>query len=419
MTTLNPSRSLFKAGVTSRWTIAWLVFIIYLINFADRGVLGAVAPMLMKEYHFSIKQFGIIGSAFGWGYTTVALFSGLIVAKLGPKRTFMYFVCLWSLCIFSFSFANGFASFLLLRCLFGASEGVSAPAAVHLLGAWFPAQERGKAVMFLPLSVPLGTLIITPITILLSITYGWQIPFIVLGLLGPIWVLFFRKYASDKPPIDAQLAITNADFVLKKTPTIPWTQIVRSWPLWIASLGVFAVSYFHTFLLNFLPLYLLQDKHIELKHIAYMGTIPWISMALGAVVSGSLSDYVYKKTGNLRFSRSYLAGGCLLLCGAFVVALLFVSSLFSAICLISAASFIVSLAQPPLFAMPIDLFPNQTASAMSLFTVIGTLGGVLAPLLTGLVVSATGSFYFAFVLISGISVAGGTLLIALWKPPGS
>jgi len=49
----------------NRWTIAWLLFIITIINYADRGVLGVVAPVLIKTFNLDIRQFGIIASAFG------------------------------------------------------------------------------------------------------------------------------------------------------------------------------------------------------------------------------------------------------------------------------------------------------------------------------------------------------------------
>jgi len=64
----------------NRWVIAWLLFVITIINYADRGVLGVVAPVLMKTFGLSIKQFGIIASGFGWGYVLM-VFLGVVVFR--------------------------------------------------------------------------------------------------------------------------------------------------------------------------------------------------------------------------------------------------------------------------------------------------------------------------------------------------
>jgi ACS family hexuronate transporter-like MFS transporter len=421
MATSEASAPPIMARITSRWTIALLIFAITVINYADRGILGVVAPILISEFHLTIKQFGIIGSGFGWGYVLFAFLGGKIVSRLGAKRTYMYFSILWSFFVVLFAGASGFAGLLILRIFFGASEGVVFPAGTQLLGSWFPVGERGKAASVMPLAIPLGTLLITPLAIWLTGIYGWRAPFIFLGALGPIWALFCKIYIFDKPPLTDPSAEVLATASAQKAgdnrgAEIPWSRIVRSRSLWIATLAAFASAFFLYFLLNFLPLFLVREKHIELSHIAYMSALPWIFMALGAAVSGVFSDFVFKRTGNLRLSRSYLAGGCLILAGISIAATLIVSSVFAVVCLISLASFINFLAQPALFAIPIDLFPDHAGPAMSLYTGFGSSAGIFAPLVTGLIVNATGSFYFAFVLIAALPIVCGGLLIAACNP---
>lgn len=105
-----------------RWGICALLFVLTAINFADRGVLGVVGPVLMKSFHLSVAQFGIVASAFGWGYAPVVFVSGWIVSALGARRTYNWFVTLWSVLIAATAMAGSFGTLFILRLFFGASE---------------------------------------------------------------------------------------------------------------------------------------------------------------------------------------------------------------------------------------------------------------------------------------------------------
>jgi len=197
---------------------------------------------------------------------------------------------------------------------------------------------------------------------------------------------------------------------------IPWRRILCSRTLWLTGLAFFSSAYVLYFLLNFLPTYLVREKHLEFSHLSYFGTLPWIFMTIGALLSGPLSDYVYRKTGNLRWGRSYLAGTCLILTGLIISLTLFVTNTGLIIILISIASLINFIANPVFFAIPIDACPENGGAASSLTTGIGSTAGILAPLLTGFIVNATGEFYFAFVLVAILPITFGALLIAACNP---
>lgn len=407
------STPVIGAKQRNRWAVARLLFLITIINYADRGVLGVVAPVLIKTFGLSIKQFGIIASGFGWGYVLFVFLGGGIVSVLGPKRTFMYSSVLWSFAIMLVGAASGFASLLGLRILFGASEGVVFPSGSQLIGNWFPDKEHGRAASLMGAGIPLGSLIVIPTAVWLTGAYGWQAPFLLLGVVGLIWAILCKIYISDKP---AGLASVPIDSAVTNAPSVPWSRILSSRTLWLTGLAFFSSAYVLYFLLNFLPTYLVREKHMEFSHIAYFGSLPWISMTIGALISGPISDFVYKKTGSLRSSRSYLAGICLVLTGVIISLTLFVTNTFLIVFLISIASLINFTANPIFFAIPIDACPDNSAAASSLTTGIGSLAGIFAPLLTGFIVNATGTFYFAFMLVAALPIIFGVLLILACDP---
>ena len=416
MTTADSSSSVIVTTKRSRWTIAWLLFAITIVNYADRGVLGVVAPVLMKTFGLNIKQFGIIASGFGWGYVVMIFLSGGVVSLLGPKKTYMYFSVLWSLAIMLVGVASGFASLLFLRILFGASEGVVFPTGSQLIGNWFPGKEHGRAASLMFAGIPLGTLLIIPIAVWLTDSYSWQAPFIVLGIAGFIWAIACKAFITNNPENQTLSPDEKIPTNANSASPVPWNRILRSKTLWLTGLAFFSSAYVLYFLLNFLPTYLIRERHLEFSHLSYFATLPWIFMTAGALLSGVISDFIYKKTQSLRWGRSYLAGTCLILAGAIISLTLFVTDTLLIVVLISAASFINFLANPVFFAIPIDACPEHSAAASSLTTGIGSLAGVVAPLLTGFIVNTTGNFSLAFILVSSLPIVFGILLIVACKP---
>lgn len=413
MSAADYSTQVVGAKQRNRWTVAWLLFAITIINYADRGVLGVVAPVLIKTFGLSIKQFGIIASGFGWGYVLMVFLGGGIVSMLGPKKTFIYSSVLWSFAIMLVGAATGFASLLGLRILFGASEGVAFPSGSQLIGNWFPDREHGRAASLMGAGIPLGSLLIIPIAVWLTGTYGWQAPFLLLGVIGLVWAVLCKMFISNRPADQAQ---APDDSAVIAAASVPWTRIITSRTLWLTGLAFFSSAYVLYFLLNFLPTYLVRERHMEFSHIAYFGSLPWIFMTIGALLSGPISDFVFKKTSSLRWGRSYLAGICLVLTGLIISMTLFVTNTYLIVILISIASLINFTANPIFFAIPIDACPEKSGAASSLTTGIGSLAGILAPLLTGFIVNATGTFYFAFMLVSVLPIIFGVLLIVACDP---
>ncbi|WP_345817692.1 hypothetical protein AAGS40_30290 (plasmid) [Paraburkholderia sp. PREW-6R] len=105
-----------------------------------------------------------------------------------------------------------------------------------------------------------------------------------------------------------------------------------------------------------------------------------------------------------------------MLTGAVISLTLILSDSYAIVTLISVASFINFIANPVFFAIPIDACPEHGGAASSLTTGIGSTAGIVAPLFTGFIVNATGTFYMAFALVSVLPIVFGLLLILASNP---
>ena len=268
----------------------------------------------MKSFHLSVAQFGIVASAFGWGYAPVVFVSGWIVSALGARRTYNWFVTLWSVLIAATAMAGSFGTLFILRLFFGASEGTVFPAAGQLIGKWLPFSERGRAAGLMLAGIPLGALLVVPLSVWLTRAYGWQVPFVVLGVLGIVWVLVANAIIVDSPHGDGAIAElvpvhSDRDEVLAGTEKRPpWGRIFRSRTLWLAGLASFSSAYGLYFMLSFFPTYLVRQRHVAFAAVALLGTVPWAAMVAGALVSGVVSVRVQHGAEKIEFVERGVRG---------------------------------------------------------------------------------------------------------------
>ena len=128
-----------------RYRIVGLIFLLALINHIDRANISIAAPVMMRELGWSEALFGVIFSAFLWGYTVVQLPGGYIADRYGGKM--IPYLCLgWSIATLLTPLgASAFWLMLVLRFLVGAFEAPIVPAMSITNAAWVPRHELARA----------------------------------------------------------------------------------------------------------------------------------------------------------------------------------------------------------------------------------------------------------------------------------
>ncbi|MGH7716314.1 MAG: MFS transporter, partial [Vulcanimicrobiaceae bacterium] len=368
-----------------RLSVALLLFFITAINFSDRGILGAVAPVLMKNFHLTTAQFGVVASAFSWGYVLTTFLGGLTIAILrGPKRAYMTFVSIWSLALGATVAATGFGSLLVYRIIFGLSEGVIFPSSQQIAGRWFPPKEQGRVSAWcLTLGQPVGPLIATPVSIYIAVNYGWRAPFLVWMVIGLIWVVVAGIMLTNRP--QEHKGVNSAELaVIGERPdsgsaTAAIRSVITNGYLWICGLCFFAAAYVLYFMLTFFPLYLVQERHLAYAKTGLLATTPFVGLAVGALFSGWAMDRIFAATGgNLYKARTALGAACLFLTGAtFLILANGNWGLGPAIVLMFIGAAFAYAANPVFFAMPMDIVPEHAGAAGALVTGIASSAGII------------------------------------------
>jgi ACS family hexuronate transporter-like MFS transporter len=407
-----------------RWFIAALIFFITLVNFIDRNAMSFVITPLKKEFGFTDTEFGMILSAFGMGYILLTALGGWLVDRFGPRLIWPLAAVGWSLCIGMLGFASGFWSFIGLRFLLGVTEGPHFPAMTCSIGKWLSPQERARALSLGLVAIPLSSVVGAPITSYLVADFGWRIMFFVISSIGILWAFIWYFCYRDRP---AESKNVNAEELkLIESPSlmqngndkslVDWRFILTHPALLANNAAYFVFGYMLFFATLWLPGYFLTQHGLNLKSVGWYLTIPWLVAAIFLKAGGYLSDYLYRKTGSGRLSRSHIIWVSQLLAAFFFLLLGFTSTFGMALVFLSLGLGFGFMPQAAFFSVNIDVAKERAGTAQGITSSCLSLAGVIAPMLTGWLLDLTGTYQGAFFLLAGLSLISVVTVILFHHP---
>jgi len=405
-----------------RWFITSLICFITLVNFIDRSAISFVISPLKQEFHFTDTQFGLILSAFGMGYVLLTAFGGWMVDVWGSRLIWSVAAIAWSLCVGLLGFASGFWGFIGLRFLLGVTEGPHFPAMTRTISDWLPPAERARALSLGLVAIPLSAVIGAPITSYLVVDLGWRMMFFVISALGIVWGLvwywLFRDRPEESPFVgEAERQLIAAQPMQKaKKETIDWRFILTHPALIANNIAYFAFGYMLFFATLWLPGYFLSQHGLNLKSVGWYLTIPWLVGALFLKAGGFISDWLYKKTGSSRLSRSHVIWSSQLLASVFFVLLSFADTLTSSLIFLSLGLGFGLMPQPAFFSINIDVAKERAGSAQGIMSSALSLAGIIAPVLTGWLIDLTGNYKGAFLLLAGLTAIAVVAVVLFHHP---
>lgn len=408
-----------------RSTIVFILFIGGIINYLDRSALSVAAPLIAEEFELNPAQLGMVFSIFSVGYAAFCFIGGYLSDKLGPYKVLFCAVLFWSLACGATALTMGFVSLMVVRFLFGIGEGPLGSSINKTVNNWIPKKERTSAVALSNCGQPLGGAISAPIVGFVALYFGWRFSFVVIMIVGLIWVAFWKLKARDYPrqhPSVSQeeIAEIEADqdkLVTNKAEKKPLSYYIRQRSVVIVAFGLFAYNYILFFFLTWFPSYLTMAKHLSIKDMSIVTVLPWIIGCIGQVVGGTIGDYLYKRTGNGILARKIMIVGNMIIAAVMVVLAGVVETAMSAVIVMSVGIWFFYLAGASYWAIMQDIAPRENVGGVSGFIHgIANVAGVVSPAVTGFIVHATGVFTGAFALAGGIAIVAAIMVGILVKP---
>ncbi|MCE1428305.1 MFS transporter [Enterobacter hormaechei] len=384
-----------------------------MINYIDRAALSILAPYITTDLNVNKAELGLIFSSFAIGYAVFCFVGGWLADKYGPRRIFAGAMGLWSLFAGLTCAAFNFTSLFIIRVIFGAAEGPMGSVTNKTIVKWFPARERARAVGVSFSGNPMGGAVSAPIVAASALAFGWRMTFVGMMLIGFVWVVVWliATKGSEAPKEEAD-ARTVADTAGNDQPDEKLSYYLKQPIILFTALAFFAYSYILFFFMTWFPSYLLDARGLNMRDMSIANVLPWLLGFVGLISGGFISDYIYKLTNNLLFSRKVIIVVGLIIAAICITASALVLNLYGAIALMSVGMFAMYVTTSCYWAIVQDTVKGNNVGAVSGFIhFLANLAGVFAPMLTGFIVQGTGQYYSAFYLVGALAIGSAVLLM--------
>ena len=404
---------MYQGRTNFRWVVIALLFIITFINYIDRASIAYAIDGIKSEFHLDQYKIGLILGAFGIGYTFTTFLGGLAADHIGAKRTLALASLFWGVASAMTGVATGFMMVFLARILLGLSEGPNFPALTRAVSDWLPEKERNRALSFALISVPVALAISGPIVAELISLFSWRGTYFILTFLAFIWLpvwwfLFQDNPANSKHVNKNELIYIQKENIIKSkisSQQNPWRILLLNKTLLVNNWAFFVFSFYLFFFMTWLPTYLSMKYHFDLKQIGFYSLFPWLLAAVMMWVVGSISDKIFKKTQNLRLSRSYPIFLSQLISALCVIPVAFIGNLYIALLFLSLAVGFAMSANAAYYAVNVDLAKERAGTALGIMDAVFAIAGFISPSLTGVIVTWTGNFAAVFFLLAVLALS--------------
>lgn len=395
-----------------RWVICALLFFATTINYIDRQVLGILATdeNFKRTIGWNEAEYGYVTTAFQAAYAIGLLLVGYLMDRFGTRKGFSFAIVFWSIAAMAHALARSALGFGVVRFALGLGEAGNFPASIKTVAEWFPKKERALATGIFNSGSNVGA-IMAPLAVpFIAVTYGWQWAFIITGLLGFIWLVFwlmvYRRPEEHPKLSPAELAYIQSD-PAEPTAKIPWARLVPHRQTWAFAIGKFLTDPIWWVYLFWLPKFLNTNYGLNITQIGLPLVIIYVAADVGSIGGGWLSGSLIRKGWSVNRARK----SAMLICALAVVPIIFAaraSNLWVAVGLVSLAAAAHQGWSANIFTMVSDMFPRRAVgSVVGIGGMAGSIGGMLIATTVGLILQYTGSYVPIFI------IAGSAYLVAI------
>ena len=410
-----------------RFAVALLLFIAGAINYMDRAALGVAAPMVKTALELSPSQMGLIFSTFFFGYAIFAFVGGQLADRYGPVRVYSWAAGSWSVLCALTGLATGFVTLFVVRALFGFAEGPMNSTTNRTITNWFPREETSRTIGFTFSGQSVGAAIAAPVVGFLMLEFDWRIAFFAIGAIGLVWVVLWRYFVTDHPRenarVDAEeLRLVAASRAVSVVPqaeqSLPLLSILTRASTLSLGLGMFAVNYSLYIFISWLPTYLTDALHMDLKQMAVVASIPWACGFVGYVGGGMVGDFAYTHMSDRLAARKLTTIAPLALAAVALIAVNFAPNATVAVALIAVAVMLLTSSVQACWATIHELVSEKQVGGVSGFIhLLSNISGIIGPSATGLAVQYLGGYDSAFIVAAALALAGVLAMTIFGRRP--
>ncbi|KMQ79877.1 D-galactonate transporter [Candidatus Burkholderia pumila] len=226
-----------------RWVVIFLAFLAIAINYIDRANLAVAAPQIEKALGIGPAEMGFILSGFFWTYALMQMLFGWFVDRVGARIALPLAVGCWSLFTVLTAAATSVAGMFGCRLMLGVGEAGAHPSCAKLVSRWFKSEQRAFATSIFDSGSRIGSVLSIPVVALIISSFGWEMSFVITGVLGAVWILgWFLIYLTKSKGDLTGAEDASIQRVAPKN-KVSWGSLFNYRTLWGMMLGFFGIAY--------------------------------------------------------------------------------------------------------------------------------------------------------------------------------
>jgi sugar phosphate permease len=407
-----------KIGKTRWKRIGLLVFISYLIAFADRSNIGVAAPQMAHDLQLGTTITGALLSAFFWGYLVTQIPGGWLASRIGPSRVIAVAMSLTGLTACLTGLVHSLPALLTVRVVMGLAEGVIWPSFAIIFVRWFPARERARGIAFAQYALPLSSVVMAPLAGWMIDIFHWKTMFILQGIPAVAMALLVWFFVSDDPVEDRWISPSERDFIVQRRlagvgadssfagvlmrstvwllsfSALCWIMVIFSFGLWMPSL--------------------IKEHFVNgFQAVGWLTALPPLFGAVSMFLNSWLSDRPSKRSRGWFVALPLMVSGVALLAQHYVDGGLAFSMVM--FCIAGAGLYSPG---GTWWAWVLSKVPrNQAAPSVALINVFASCGGVVGPLVVGFF-AQDGKLSNSFYILGYALFAAAAMVVYIIVRPG-
>jgi MFS family permease len=405
-----------------RYIIYCLLLVFAGIAYMDRVNMSVAGRPIAQEFGLSPVALGYLFSSFLWAYVLMMLPGGRLIDRWGAHVVAGAATIVWSAAQMATGVTVGIVSMLLARLGLGVGEAPFSPVIYGSVRAWAPYTERGTATAFISAGGSLGPALGAPFVAWLIHLLSWRWSFVITGAMGFAWVAIWMLFVSSpektkwlsEPERRRILAERDAGIDVPSHNGFGYLALLRCPAMWGLFVSQGCLVYSLYLYLSWLPNYLQTARGLSLVDSGLYTSIPFFIATVVNIIVNWLADTLMNVGAVRSGLRRYLVALCLFLTAAGLL-IPYVESLTTVIVLVSIVVSFANAGPAANATLTSDLLrsPADAGRAFAFLVLGGNVFGLIAPIATGYLVAASGSFSSAFIAAGALALIGMTVTLLL------
>ncbi len=405
-----------------RYTLLSFLCAATVVAYLQRSALGVPSKQIEGELGLTAQDMGLVWLAWYAGYAAFQLPAGWVADRFGSKPALIAFAVVWSAMTAVVGAATGFTGLVVLWGLMGVAQAGIFVCAAKAIGATFERTEQAFASGALACCMAGGAALSQYVTGQLLGPLTWQEILVVYAVPGVVWAVAFALVVP-RPEGLAPEPDSDDWALLPPAPAEPlapvrWSRLLTDRQMILLCAQQFqragAVALFFTWF----PRYLQETKGVSVAGSGTLAAWPLLAGMLGGLLGGTASDWLLRRTGNVRLSRQGLAATGTAVCACVSLAAFYADDATTAVLLISVAAFCGYASGVSAYATALAMGGKRVAPVFATMNMAGNVGAGLFPFAVGHLVGGTGNWNLTMLLFAGM-FAGSTACWLLLNPKGT